>query len=299
MDEARIVKSGEVITAEELYFTENVAEIAFCCDECEITLVPCSYIKDVNLRKPYFKTLPNQNHKTFCEVDSASKVKNKGRNSRLTSKEGFPLAYPNRFKLRKENVVDTPTLPSEPRPNTRRKRDVNQNNYSGQGRKSNYETSSFKSIVNEYFDFPHDRDRAISFEGIEGDKYNNIFKSIQNTIGKQQFNIQGDQAKIYYATLSWKIAEPKNDILKIELTRGKWINNKNQRPYYVEVNMSDWPNQSKTKFVNRYKDAIHLVRGTENKAVVAFVGIQDTKSDFFRFYATNRLLIAFKLFYDV
>ena len=62
--------------------------------------------------------------------------------------------------------------------------------------------------------------------------------------------------------------------------------------------MSDWPNQSKTKFVNRYKDAINLVRGTKNKALVAFVGIQDTKSDFFRFYATNRLLITFKLFHD-
>ncbi|BCL70541.1 hypothetical protein TUMSATVNIG1_25030 [Vibrio nigripulchritudo] len=298
MDEARIVESGEVVTAEDLYFIVNVDKTNFCCDECEVPLVPCSYIKDFNLRKPYFKTYPDRNHKSWCETESASKIKKKGQRSRLTSEEGFPLAYPNRFKLRKESASEVSGTLSGRGNKKGRLGSRNANEFPDYSRKTNYETSSFKSIVNEYFDFPHDRDRELFFEGVSADTYSTVFQRIENTIGRQHFRLQGEEMKVYYSTLSWKIAEAVDDVLQIELSRGKWVDKKNERPYYVEIDMSVWPKQSKTKFINHYKNVVETVRGTSNKALIAFLGMQDVDDDYFRFFAQNRLLIAFKLFHD-
>ncbi|TNZ05357.1 hypothetical protein [Vibrio parahaemolyticus] len=299
MDEARILKSGEVVTAEDLYFMENVEKTDFCCDECEVPLVPCSYIKDFNLRKPYFKTFPDRNHKSWCETESASKIRKKGLRSRLASEEGFPLIYPNRFKLRKESASEASGTSSKPGIRKARLGTRNSNEFPDNNRKSNYETSSFKSIVNEYFDFPHDRDRELFFEGVNADTYATVFQRIENTLGKQRFRLQGEETKVYYSTLSWKLAEVVNNILRIELSRGKWVDKKNVRPYYVEIDMSDWPKQSKTKFINRYKAVVETVRGTSKRALIAFLGKQDIEDDYFRFFAQHRLLIDFKLFHDV
>jgi len=296
MDEARVITTGDVITGEELYLMDDVDSTSFCCDECEIILIPCSYIKDVNLRKPYFKT--HKGHNIGCKAEGISGIKKKGFNSRLTSKEGFPLAYPNKFKLRKDDVVIpepvTPESPSGVRTFNKNKRQDDE----GRGRKSNYETSSFKSIVNQYFDFPKDRDRALFFENIEGATYKDIFYPIRNTIGEQHYRFQGEGQNVYFSTISWKKSSIDNDILRIELSRGKWVNKKNERAYYLEIDCSEWPRQTKTKFLNRYHKILDTVRGTKIKAAIIFVGEQDRSDDFFRFYANNRLLIAFKLFND-
>ncbi|QUM85972.1 hypothetical protein [Moritella sp. 28] len=298
MDEARVVKSGDIVTAEDLYFMDKVSSTDFCCDECDIPLVPCSYIKNVNLRKPYFKIYTSHNHESWCNTEAAAKIKKKGQSTKLTSDEGFPFIYPNRFKLRNENTIEPSLPPSILERKNKRARIRNDNELNETNRKSNYETSSFKSIVNEYFDFPHDRDRTLNFEGVAADTYNTVFKRLENTIGKQKFRIQGEEKKVYYATMSWKITEPENDILHIELSRGKWVDKKNERPYYVEIDMCEWPKQSKTKFFNRYKEVVEMVRGTNRKALISFVGHQDIADDYFKFHAENRFLIAFNLFHD-
>ncbi|WP_217522019.1 hypothetical protein [Vibrio metschnikovii] len=302
MDEARCKELSRVVTSEELYIIDKVKSLTYSCDECGIELLPCSFQKNVNLRKPYFKTRKGVHHKQGCDAEGEAKIRSKGASTRLTSSEGFPLAYPNRFKLRKDDVVEptgviTPLAPDSRHPNKRKK-----DQSDGSGRKSNYETTSFKSIVNQYFDFPYDRDRALSFEGVDGTTYTEIFSQIRSTRGNQKFVIQGDKQKIYYASLPWKLSIEDNGKIQINLSPGKWVEREgkkvNERPYYVEVDFSNWPQRSKSKFLSDYNKIIELVRGTNRKAAIAFVGEQDTKDDYFRFYSIDRRLITFKVFND-
>lgn len=302
MDEARCKELERLVTSEELYIIENVKSLYFFCDECGIELRPCSFLKGVNLRKPYFKTRKEASHKIGCYAEGDYKIRLKGILSRLTSSEGFPLAYPNRFKLRKEDTIEQPNLTVPSKVSSRRCNQKNRREREFTGQKSNFETTSFKSIVNQYFDFPFDRDRQLFFEGVDGTSYDQVFKKIKSTQGKQQFLIQGDINKVYYAPLSWKLCHENNGIIKIELSPGRWVEKdgkrKNEEPYYLEINFSSWPKQSKTKFLNEYKSVTELVRGTDKKAVIAFVGIQDTKKDSFKFHVIDRHLIAFKVFND-
>ncbi len=302
MDEARCEELGRVVTSEELYIIDNVRSLSFSCDECAIELLPCSFLKDVNLRKPYFKARKAVNHKQGCDAEGESKIRLRGAIKRLTSSEGFPLAYPNRFKLRKDDLVEPEGVIEPSGTSTRRANKTNRRQGGSNSRKPNYETTSFKSIVNQYFDFPHDRDRALVFEDVVGGSYGEIFRKIISTHGRQKFLIQGDTQKVYYSALPWKLCQEDGDILKIELSPGRWVERDgkrvNERPYYLEIDFSAWPAQSRTKFLNEYRKVIELVRGTDKKAAIAFVGKQDTSDDFFRFNAADRRLIAFKVFND-
>lgn len=303
MDEARCKELDRVVTSEELYIIENVKSLNFICDFCEIELLPCSFQKEVNLRKPYFKTRKGINHKQGCDAEGQASIRTKGATTRLTSSEGFPLSYPNRFKLRKDDVVDSKTIVDLASATKINKPSNNTNdNNSSKSRKTQFETTSFKSVVNQYFDFPFDRDRNLSFEGVDGNTYKDIFKKIVSTRGNQQFLIQGEEVKVYYASLPWKIGSENNDILKIELSPGRWVikdeKKTNESPYYLQIDFNDWPKQTKTKFLNEYNKVINLVRGTDKKAAIAFVGKQDLDGDFFRFFPIDRRLIAFKIFND-
>ena len=298
VDDARRIDTGEVITSEDLYLIENVGSLSFCCDTCNTSLVACSYKKDVNLRKPYFKISPGAYHQSWCDAEGVASTKKKGLSSRLTSNEGFPLSYPNHFKRRNEGISEPTIAPNTDGVTNRRIRAKAKDDGEQKRNKTNYETSSFKAIVNEFFAFPHDRDRALFFEGVSGATYATVFKGIENTIGKQVYRKQGEECKVYYSTLSWKTAHVENDVIRIDLSRGRWVDKKQVTPYSVEIDMSDWPKQTQTKFLNRYQKILETVRRTKQKAVIAFVGKQDVQDDYFRFYAEDRLLIAFKLFHD-
>lgn len=302
MDEARCTELRRLVTSEELYVIANVKSLNYSCAECNIQLLPCSFLKNVNLRKPYFKTRKGIHHKQDCDVEGESKIRSKGATARLTSSEGFPLPYPNRFKIKKDDLVDPLVATESQGMDTKRPNRKNADRPNSDGRNSNYETTSFRSVVNQYFDFPFDRDRALFFEGVTGNTYNTVFKKIISTRGKQQFLIQGDAQKVYYASLPWKLCKVDNEILNIELSPGRWVERDskriNERAYYLELNLSSWPKQNKTRFLNEYKKIIELVRGTDRKVAIAFVGVQDTIDDFFRFHSTDRRLIAFKVFND-
>lgn len=302
MDEARCKELDRVVTSEELYIIENVKSKNYVCNGCSIALLPCSFDKEKNLRKPYFKTRKGIHHDIGCGAEGLAKIRKRGATSRLSTTEGFPLAYPNRFKTKINDVANSPVSVELEGSTPSRSNKVRNEGRDTSIRKSNYETTSFKSIVNQYFDFPFDRDRELNFEEVVGDSYNQIFKKILSTRGKQQFLIQGEAQKVYYAPLSWKRCKEDNDNIKIELSPGRWVEQdgkqKNERPFYLEINFAKWPKQTKTKFLNEYDKITTLVRGTDKKAAIAFVGKQDTNDDYFRFEVTDRRLIAIKVFND-
>ena len=297
MDEARCVEQDKVITGEELYLLDDVDKLSFICDECHVRLIPCSYKKEINLKRPYFKTYKGENHEN-CGNEGNSELKKKGLKDRLTTDQGFPLPYPSRFLISKRDKNHQNSGFRSKTPSLGKSRAKNDFDDFDDGRVHNNTTSSFKAVVNQYFDFPQDRDLPLQFEGVEGSTYSDIFRKILSPVGKQEFRLQGETKKIYFAPLSWSAHEEENDKIKVFLTRGLWRNSKNERPYYVEVDFKGQPQQSKTKFVNLLNKTRDLIKGTKNTALIAFVGHQDTTDDYFRFYSDDRYLIAFKLFHD-
>ncbi|MGO2324096.1 hypothetical protein [Vibrio casei] len=297
MDEARNVKTGEIVTAEDLYFIKNPRTIDFCCDDCEVKLNPCSFLRGINIKKPYFQTFPGKPH-IECEFASEATKRKKGQTERITTLEGFPLNYPNRFKLKKEGDSE-PTDIVLPKPERKKRLPSDIPDGKSRGLKSTYLTTSFRTIVKEFFDFPHDRDRALIFDGVMGSTYKDVFQRIKNTLGKQLFRVQGKDTKVYYAPISWTRAEPENDVLVIDLNCGRWVDKKKVRSYYVKIDMNDWPQQTKTKFLNRYYEYLDLIQGAKNsKCVIAFVGYQGNRDQHFGFIAKDRRLIDFKIFLD-
>jgi hypothetical protein len=298
VDEALCKDLNRVVTGEELYVIENIESLSFSCDVCGIPLNPCSYKKEVNLRRPYFKAFPGKNHLKDCDAKGVQKIRDKGRKKRITDESGFPLPYPSRFLMRREDAVEPTHEPAIPAsPNTQKPRNVQEQQEKDQKRHNNI-TTSFRAIVNQFFDFPYDRDLPVQFEGINGDTYSEIFQKIESTIGKQQFRIQGEARKIYYSPISWEQAKENGDLFDVPLSRGRWADGRNERPYYVRIDFSTWPKQSRTKFVNLYNKVLAATKGTNQKAVIAFVGCQDISDDYFRFYSEHRFLVCFKLFHD-
>ncbi len=302
MDEAKCKELNRKVTSEELYIIDDVSSKNFSCETCSIELIPCAFQPNVNLVKPYFRTQKGVHHKEFCDADGKFALRKKGETSRLTDLNGFPLSYPNRFKLKSDDVSDTNDEGDSVASLNTSSRNNSDSTSGPISTKHNFETSSFQSIVNQYFDFPYDRDRELKFDGLTGSSYQEIFKKIVSTKGKQQFYIQGKIKKIYFSSLPWKISKEENNILQLELHSGRWVKvdgkNIKEKPFYLQIDFTAWPPKSKSRFLNEYKKTIELVRSTNRKAAIAFVGTQDTTGDFFRFNVEHRKLIAFKIFND-
>ncbi|WP_144208058.1 hypothetical protein [Shewanella donghaensis] len=302
MDDARCLQLERLVTNEELYILENVKALDFVCDECAIELIPCSFKKAVNLRRPYFKTKPKTEHEAYCYAKATSKIKEQGKTARITGDEGFPLAYPNRFNLAavKSLKVGATSADNGSAANGDNSVLVTSSN-KPKSKKSNYVTSSFQSIVDQFFNFPYDRDRELLFEGVEGKQYRQIFQKVINPIGKQKFRFQTEteQNKVFYSTLAWDKPQIEDDKIIIKLSAGWWQKvddkSKNLRPYFIEANTSGWTAVVKENFINRLSQILELVKGSNKKALIAFVGKQDQQQDFYRFYVNESKLICFKV----
>ncbi|MCL1065597.1 hypothetical protein L2735_02075 [Shewanella olleyana] len=307
MDDARCIELNKIVTNEDLYVLENVKSYQFVCDECGVSLIPCSYKKSVNLRKPYFKTGKNAEHKAGCYAKATAKIREQAKTSRISTEEGFPLAYPNRFNLaavKSAKFIHEELINEEPSDSKR----IGAQNISSAANaghtktKQNYVTSSFQTLVDQYFNFPFDRDRELTFEGIKGNQYQQIFQKINNPIGKQKFRFQTaePETKIFFSILSWDKPEIDNNIIKIKLSAGWWQQSagkkKNLRPYFVEINTEGWQASVLTKFTERLAQIRELVKGTDKKALMAFVGEQDREEDFYRFTCDESRLMCFKVF---
>ncbi|WP_153916231.1 hypothetical protein [Shewanella sp. TC10] len=302
MDDARCIELNKIVTNEDLYVLDNVKSYQFVCDECGVSLIPCSYKKSVNLRKPYFKTGKNTEHEAGCYAKATSKIREQAKTSRISTEEGFPLAYPNRFSLA---AVKSAKVINAGSTDTKLTGSQNSSSLANTGRtktKQNYVTSSFQNLVDQYFNFPFDRDRELIFAGISGNQYQQIFQKIANPIGKQKFRFQTDkpEQKIFYSTLSWEKPEVEEQLISIKLSAGWWQQSegkkKNIRPYFVELNTQEWQKSVLNQFIERLEQIRDLVKGTDKKAMMVFVGEQDFEEDFYRFKCNEPRLICFKVF---
>ncbi|WP_282168011.1 hypothetical protein [Shewanella japonica] len=302
MDDAHCVELNKRMTNEDLYLLENVKSHTFLCDECGVELIPCSYKKAINLRKPYFKTGKNKEHKPHCFAKAVSTIREQAKKSRITTEEGFPLSYPNCFNLTAaKSVKQSPEVSDEKGTDTSHSKRAAKADL-GVRQKNNYVTSSFQTVVDQYFNFPYDRDRKLNFEGITGSEYRDVFQKILNPVGKQKFRFQSkdDENKVFYSTLSWEKPAITENTITVKLSAGWWqeVDGKKQnlRPYYIEIDIASWPQTSINHLVERLKHIQQLVKGTDKKAAIVFVGRQDRETDFYRFTCNEPRLISLKVF---
>ncbi len=302
MDDARCVELQKTVTNEDLYLIDDVKSYQFVCDECGVSLIPCSYKKAVNLRKPYFKTGKNSEHLVGCYAKVTSKIREQAKTARISTDEGFPLAYPNRFNLTAAKSVKTDKSSAS---DIQAQHGVIKKQFDNASRansKQNYVTSSFQTLVDQYFNYPFDRDRELTFVGISGHQYQQVFQKIQNPIGKQKFRFQSEkpEKKVFFSSLSWEKPEIIDDQIIVKLSAGWWQESdgkkKNLRPYFVEINTTEWSKTVLNNFTQRLTQIRELVKGTDKKAMMVFAGKQDREQDFYRFTCDESRLICFKVF---
>lgn len=299
MDEARIKSTGEPVTGEDLWYMDVVDHGDYECFDCGLAVIPCSYDKDVNLRRPYFKVHKGTRHEEGCRfADDAQALRDRAKDESIAGEDGFPLPFPSRLIFANlEKVVRDDQEQGGERAEPRQRRPAQ--GTGNRRRPHQYSTDSFRAVVKHYLDFPHDRDLPLAVPGIDGRTYRECFQPLWQPEGAQTFLKQVPE-KIYYGPASWKEPEQEGDTLTILLTKGLWVKKKKKpdlvRPFYIQADMSAWPELSREAFIYEFRKTLHDVRGDKSKKMlVFFIGPQDLEEDFYRFFVNDYRLITMKV----
>jgi len=105
MNQARDVKTGEIIDAESLkhLFEDGLSEYECIDEKCRIKLLACSY-KPVNKNRPYFKSFKGEYHSKNCKFSEYLKLLEKAKNRALTEFELEDMPFPTKLKKVKSNI---------------------------------------------------------------------------------------------------------------------------------------------------------------------------------------------------
>jgi hypothetical protein len=299
MDEAKVIETGEIITGEDLWYMDEIDAKSFECIYCGIDYIACSYMKDVHKHRPYFRLRNGTIHKVDnCGYQHSDAIKLKGQEQRLTTKDGFPLPYPSKFKLPKPLGAPSLAIPEDDtsaEPTNTDPKDRAPVQYQGPSQQHQYVTDSFRAIVGHYVNFPNDRSLPLEFEGVKGNTYQSCFKSLIQPSLDQKPIIQ-EKNKINLTVASWKSPTLDGNLLKIICNNGLWIDKKPIEKFIIEINVTYWPKRALDAFLYEYKKALHEIRGKKGKKLlIFFLGEQDTQDNLYRFFANDYRLLTIKV----
>lgn len=301
MEDARIRDTDEPVTGEDLWYMDDVEDNTYECVFCSTECRPCSYDKDVNLRRPHFRILGK--HSPGCLYDAAdSKTIKDNKLKKIRDEEGKPGHYPSKFAFPRDRAKGE--AQSKPTPNN--KNPSNQDHPSDRDKGLNrriakdrpYRTSSFRLLVNHYINFPYDRDLPLEAESISGNSFKTCFKSL---FTNKDAPLIKPKNKIYYSTSKWSKPEIRDHLITIKFNayievdcRGGSKTNKEN--LYLEVDTSSWPQTVKDSFMHDFeKGRLDAIKSDGNKKLlVFFIGEQDVNTPL-KFIASNARLISFNV----
>ena len=286
MDSARDKYTGEIVEAEFLWNIHPIDPLRYLCRGCCALVRPCSY-RPENKVRPYFSA--KDGHKAGCDVDGEVELVKRARKQRVTTREGFPLRFPNRLVLHATRPVvgpdESPTVPS----GGGGRRAVSSGS-SETRRDRVWAAQTIRPICRSFINFPFDRDLPLAVPRVAADSYRNVFRSL-----KSPEIIHHPQPRIFYGPISWKARIENDDHLEIQLSYGEWKESNLIRPYRVRM---DWKNWSATKR-NSISREIQTARseymaardhGGKEKGWLFFLGRQD-ESDLTVFHVDDHRLV--------
>ena len=173
MDSARDRLTNGVVDAESLWELSEVQRDRYECHGCGAPVIPKSYEKGVNKKRPYFSVLPSQDHIDPCAVDGEKDFVARAQRTSIGLPDGFPLPFPNKLVITDERpVVDAQAEApagesrSAGRSHPRDKNDA----YHG------HTVKTLRPICRTYMKYPHDRARLpLSVPGCEGNTFDSVF----------------------------------------------------------------------------------------------------------------------------
>ena len=280
MDIARDKETLEIISAEDLWYMENVESDRYICVGCSIKAIPCSYRKFINKKRPYFRF--DELHDDGCFIQKEIELAKSGKVKSIVKQEGFPMAYPNKLDLETETkrISKTDSIANYPKDQYRYEDKYSKCHSSSH----NYTVKTIFPIVRRFLQFPYGRhNMALNIPGIEGNTYQDIIKSLPYEI------VIFLKKKLRYGVLNRYRFRSHDKVLPLK--NGDWINKKPQKTYEVIIETTSWKD-SKVKYIVKmietaYQEAIEK----QKDLYVFFIGEQDKQAPH-KFIVTDHRLIA-------
>ncbi len=290
MDSARDKATGQIVSAEDLWAIENIEEQGYVCRGCGIPAIPASY-RPKNLVRAHFRF--RQDHKYGCDVGGEIELIAKGRKNRLsTPRDGFPAPYPSSLKLLGPRPKVDPMLPiidNEVKQGARKPPEEVPTDDNTSMRKRNWAANTIRPICKDFVNFPYDRDRELSIDGIEGSNYLTIFKKLCWD------KLIRYQSKLLYAPICWVKPIETDACLEIAFDAGERKDKKLLHGYKVRVDWSNWSvfkqRSVRTEIEVARQEAINAGNEKKNdKAYFFFIGTQDAQEEAVFHVTDHRLL---------
>jgi hypothetical protein len=281
MDSARRKSTGDIVDAESLWDTHPVDKDDYECHDCAVKAWPASYLRGVNLRRPYFKLSPNASHGPSCGVLGAQTYLERAKAAPLgTGEGGFPLPWPDRLVLAHErpavDVAGTGRGPDAASGNRTRAGGDGPPRGGGGGRRG-HAVGTLRPICRAYIAFPHDRaGLPLAVPQCVGQTFDQVFRRLSGS----EITVHREPRRLYYAALQWCAPTVNEAAAEWLLDAGEWDAAHKRRgiAYRVRVVWSHWtPRQRETlrREVEIARDEAKQHKEKAVKAWMFFVGTQD------------------------
>ncbi len=275
MDTARDKGTLEHVDAESLWHIQDVDQGGYICIGCRLKATPCSYDRQVNKKRPYFRFDEPDGHEEGCFFEQNMKLVKEARKKRISTPEGFPLSHPSVLSLDNERLIDVANNTNSDSVGSRIKSAASNGRPSDTERKHNYSVKTINSIAKHFLKFPYDRrDMPLKISGVAGENYNETIKQLPDEV------VSFKEDKLRVGRLN-NFAKPTSAGSKfiIKLLSGNWINNKPHNTYEIIINAEGWSESKKDYIIDSVMASQEEYKKNRRKGTfVFFLGEQNTLS---------------------
>ncbi|MCP9269794.1 hypothetical protein M5U04_17330 [Xenorhabdus sp. XENO-1] len=296
MESARDKHTGEKVEAEDLWLLDNVNTSGYVCWGCGIEMYPSAWQKD-RKKRPSFNKMPGKEHKADCDADAENTVIHQGQKKSVRHiLDSTPGLSPSGLKLvDKRPTVDPTALGGEHNSSSARPASSSPGEGQTPTRQSRRPAQTIRPICRAFTRFPYDRGMSLNIPGIDADTYMTAFKKIRSPIQVYP------ERRVFYTELLWQKFDQGDGMLIIPLS-GEWEKDesgksKPSRSYKIQVEWASWSQAKRTVLRKELEAALGETkdarkRGLKDKALVFFIGEQDTDNPEIFYVSDYRLICA-------
>lgn len=268
--EARNKNTLEYVDAEDLWHITNVDKDGYICIGCSLKAIPCSFNKNLNKKRPYFKFATGIQHDENCFFEKNEKLVKEAKKKKIATKSGFPLAHPN-ILIFKDDTSEEKTKDKKD------KHSIEITKYENEGIKTktscshNYSVNTIASIAKHYLKFPYDRkNMLLKIPNINGSNYDEVIKQLPNEV------VEFKEKKLRYGLLNnYKKIIEDNSLLIISTLNGNWIDKKPSELYNIKIDITGWK-QSKVDYIkNIIETSQEEYKEKKKTTFIFFIGEQN------------------------
>lgn len=291
MDNARDIRTGQIVDAEDLLDLDVVDKDAYECATCGIRLVPCSY-EPTNKRRPYFSR-KSLSHEPDCQNsdEELAKIEKNAQNHSVATPDGFPVPFINKLVITTPipTVKATePLLDAGNGARHTRNRSSDKTSDSHHGRTGN----SLRPIVRIFLKYPNDREHLpLSIPDCSGKTYQQVFYRLWSL--EKPITVYTTPTHLYYGALHWDEPTQNENYLEYKLKAGQYDKEakRYKQQYRVRIDWSNWTQRQKNRLLNEIEEDRVTVNDDKTKTAWLFVVGTQSESDHALITVSNKDLV--------